>query len=72
MNAVSRSGNLSPYLRGTSSVATVKTIIPSILISSPPLVVDKSPEVHTSATLRKIIPARDVKVLAGPLGKFNL
>nr|AFM38203.1 Rieske Fe-S protein 1 [Anasa tristis] len=71
INAVSRSGNLSPYLRGVSAVGSPKSITLSIPSSST-IVVDKKSEVFTSYSLSRILPTRDVKILSGPLASTQI
>lgn len=71
MNAVSRSGNLSPYLRGVTNVATAKTITPSIPAAAS-VVPEKTQEIFTTSTLRKILPTQDIKVLSGPLASTQV
>nr|BAN21413.1 ubiquinol-cytochrome c reductase iron-sulfur subunit [Riptortus pedestris] len=67
INAVSRSGGLSPYLRGVSAVGAPKSITPAVPASTSSIVLDKKSEIFTASSLSGILPTRDVKILSGPL-----
>lgn len=71
INVVSKSSNLSPYLKATSQAvaSNVKPLVTPTVIT-PKATFPSQPVALTNYALTKLLPSNDIRVKAGPTGNF--
>lgn len=71
INVISKSSNLSPYLKVTSQVvaSNAKPLVKPTKLSVSKAVYPPQPGALTNYALTKLLPSNDIKVKTGPTGK---
>lgn len=71
INVVSKSANLSPYLKVTSQAvaSSAKPLVKPTKLSSAKPVYPTHPVALTNYALTKLLPSNDIRVKNGPTGK---